>query len=162
MRGFVDRHDPAALLEDVLDAVGIGRAFAQRVVYRAVRENVRNTTIEVMRTLWASTASQLNRPLLASVADEIAARDPDGVRLPFDPLSPADRERIAARFADDAQALTQSWHVDGATFPRSSAVECENQDAARRVFMESERQRAGLLDAAGGDQTLPELLRRHL
>ena len=147
VRGYVERNDPAAIVADLLDAAGADPSFAGRALRSAQPHNVRISTYEAMRLLWSSTAAHVGDPEVARIAEEIATRDPLAASLPCDPLGERESERIGARFAADARAMTEQLGVDPATF-RTRGGTRKGHAAARALFLECERRRAAVLKAA--------------
>ncbi len=143
VRGYRDRGQAHWLIHDFLDAVGVAKTSRGTFVERAAYENRRLTTGDVITRLSANAAALLGDERFAAEGAGIVAHHRDDAEHPFMPLAPAERARIAARFADDNARLVRRRHVDPATFEDDLARRSDSEPArrARDLFAHAEATR---------------------
>ena len=117
----------------------------------AAYENARLTTGGVIAQLFANTAADAHDERIAAAGAELVGRYPREAAEPFRPLAPAERARVAARFADDNARLAQRWPAAaGIARRRPAEVETERARGARSLFEFAESSRRTYAAAAGG------------
>ena len=145
VRGYRDIGRPDALVLDFIAAVGVAeRVPPGSVVQPAAYDNVRPTTGGVITRLFANTAALLGDQQFAEAGAELVARHAADASEPFRPLAPRERERVAARFADENARLAARWNVEPLPFERrrTQRLESEPTRRARALFVRAEEIRA--------------------
>jgi hypothetical protein len=140
VRGYRHGEQRSWLIRDFLHAVGLEQVVDENLASWPERdENTRLTTGEVLRRVAASIAANLRAPEIGVMCADLLARYPDDAELRFAALTPVERERIAARFAGDAECLVRAWGVDAATFERARPADDPSVCRARDLFARGER-----------------------
>ena len=149
VRAYRDNGSPDAIVRDFLGAIAAPPAVAGDEP--AAYENVRLTTGGVIAQLFCNTAADAHDDRIAAAGAELVARYPREAAEPFRPLAPAERARVAARFAEDNARLAQRWPAAaGIAHARTTELEPERARAARQLFEFAEGSRRAYAAAAGG------------
>jgi hypothetical protein len=151
VRHYRDDGSGGSLVRDFCGAIGIA-APAEPAADEApaVYDNPRLTTGGVVAQLFRNTAADLGDDRVAAAGADLVARHPREAGVPFRPLAPADRARVAARFAGDNARLAQRWPAAaGLAARRPTELEPESARRARAFFERAEALRRTYA-AAGG------------
>jgi hypothetical protein len=140
VRGYRHGEERSWLIRDFLHAVGLDQILGENLAsWPEQDENIRLTTGEVLRRVAASIAANRRAPEIEVMCADLLARYHDDAEMRFVPLTPIQRERIAERFAGDAECLVRAWRVDAATFERARPAEAPSVCRARDLFVHGER-----------------------
>lgn len=140
VRGYRYGEQMSWLIRDFLHAVDLDQIVDENLAsWPEQSENMRLTTGEVLRRLAASIAANLRAPEIDATCADLLARYHDDAEMRFAALTPVERERIAERFAGDAERLVRAWGVDAATFERARRADVASVCRARDLFVRGER-----------------------
>jgi hypothetical protein len=155
VRNYDDGGCAGSLVRDFLAAVGVtDPAAADAAGAQAAYENQRLTTGGIIDRLFRNAAADLRDDRIAAAGADLVARYPREAGAPFRPLSPGERARVTARFADDNERLARRWPAAAGIARRHPTVlEAESARDARRLFEHAEALRRTFAEAAGASRS---------